>query len=222
VPVVRVLDRYEHPRRNDTTMSNRTTARNRLPRIAAGLLAAGAAVLAVPGVADAAPPFGGSDKLACPGTTIHAKPGQTVVHGTCGNDLIFLSDNAATVYAYGGDDDIRAGWGGKTVTLHLGAGNDEVSNNGDKKVIAYGEAGNDILEGGHLDDALFGGEGHDDLFGGPGANSLHGGNGSDFLDSTSSLDDDAADFVYGGAGADVAIYEQGDHLSQVEAASPTN
>lgn len=204
-----------------TTAAPTTSRSHRLRRLAFGLLATGAAVAAVPGVAGAVPQIG--DKLGCPSTEIRVKPGQTVVHGTCGNDLIFLYDNAVTVYAGDGDDEIRSGWGGKTVTLYLGNGNDTVSTGSDKRVVAFGEAGDDELEGGQLDDVLHGGKGNDDLIGGIGTNVLSGGEGSDLLDSSTwKPGEQAPDWVYGGAGADISIFEPGDHLDGVEAASPAN
>ncbi len=70
----------------------------------------------------------------------------------------------------------------------------------------YGEAGDDVLDGGLLDDVLDGGAGHDQMLGGLGNDILYGGTGNDSLSGMEGLDDlqgDAGDdWLLGGAGTD--------------------
>jgi serralysin len=53
----------------------------------------------------------------------------------------------------------------------------------------FGDAGDDVLEGGEDDDQMFGGDGLDDLFGGDGNDRLSGGAGTDRL--TGGLESDS-------------------------------
>jgi hypothetical protein len=198
-----------------TQHTNRTTTRKsrRLAGLALTLATGAALSSAALGATPASANPGFGDKLACPPTEIHVKSGQKVVHGTCGDDLIFVGfNNNVTVYAGGGDDDIRGGWGaGHTVTVHAGAGNDSVHVNPDKRLVAYGEAGNDELEGGNADDILNGGSGNDELVGSNGGNVLVGDTGDDILDSRDwGSQAFEPDWVIGNAGWDLANWQVGD------------
>jgi Ca2+-binding RTX toxin-like protein len=153
------------------------------------------------------------DKLACPPTEIHVKSDQKVVHGTCGDDLIFVGfNNNVTVYAGGGDDDVRGGWGaGHTVTVYGGAGDDSIHVNPDKRLVAYGEGGDDDIEGGSADDIVNGGSGNDHLTGGNGGNVLVGEAGNDVLDSRDwGSQAFEADWLIGGTGWDIGDAQVGD------------
>ena len=66
----------------------------------------------------------------------------------------------------------------------------------------YGFDGNDLLEGGLLDDKLMGGAGNDELFGRAGSDNLSGGEGDDLLDGAS-----GKDYLRGGAGNDAFAIE---------------
>ena len=83
------------------------------------------------------------------------------------------------------------------------------------RVIAYGGAGSDNLEGHELDDLLFGDEGDDTLIGGWGADVLMGGPGDDRLVGDGiarQVPDDTttdADYLIGGIGIDDLRGDQG-------------
>ena len=204
-------------RSTPSTTSTPTAAPARRRRFA-GLAVALVAGAAITGGALGASPASAqptipSGKLGCAPTEIHVKSGQKVVNGTCGDDLIFVGNNAdVTVYAGGGNDDIRGGWGaGHTVTVYGGAGDDSIHVNPDKRLVAYGEAGNDDIEGGNADDILNGGIGNDELRGSNGGNILVGDAGNDILDSRDWGNQAfEPDWVIGGTGWDLADWQVGD------------
>lgn len=81
--------------------------------------------------------------------------------------------------------------------VYFGGGGDDVFNDpAGVQATAYGDAGNDTLNGGNTDDLLFGGDGYDTLYGNGGNDYLNGGNQGDFLD--------------GGRGNDTLTGESGD------------
>ena len=86
------------------------------------------------------------------------------------NDNLGGSDDAETLFGYGGDDTIRANGGNDTV----------VGGNGDDRI--WGGTGNDIIQGDAGDDLLYGQSGDDRLIGGDGADTLYGGGGIDIAD----------------------------------------
>jgi uncharacterized protein YkwD len=97
----------------------------------------------------------------------------------------------------------------KKILFNGGDGNDVLINDTAVKVIAYGEGGNDYLEGGDGEDKLYGGTGDDiligwkatdKLYGEAGLDQLFGMQGKDTLDG--GADDDA---LFGGAGTDTLI-----------------
>jgi len=80
---------------------------------------------------------------------------------------------------------------------------------------AWGNGGNDYLEGGNASDILEGGDGndtlvgkgmHDQLYGGYGTDRLSGGEGTDILDG--GVGDWCADSLHGGPGMDWFRYDQ--------------
>mgnify|MGYP001263529165 FL=1 len=186
-----------------------TPRRTRRAALALGsLLVAGAAGVASGSVA-------ADFKTPCAGAVIHAQYDNQVVHGTCGDDIIFVGGyTGVTVYAGDGDDSIRGGWGHGVVTVYAGRGNDRVTQN-EKRMIVYGEDGDDFLEGGDDHDVLLGGAGKDTLVGDRGVNYLHGGDGDDILISDST-EANAPDTVLGGAGWDKATVDPGDVTYDVE------
>jgi Ca2+-binding RTX toxin-like protein len=96
-----------------------------------------------------------------------------------GNDLIVLGDLTNTQIA------------DSTVTIHAGAGNDTIDGSlAGKRLVLFGEDGNDLLIGSSKADDLFGGAGDDILIGGSGNDLLDGGGGNDtvrFANATSGV-----------------------------------
>lgn len=102
-------------------------------------------------------------------------------------------------------------------TYHINAGdyNDTavLSGRGDANVLAG--AGNDVVDGSHMQGTLtaFGGEGADVLKGGCGDDHLHGGYGQDVLIGGAGNDvlqgGPGRDFLTGGSGDDLFLFEQG-------------
>ena len=122
------------------------------------------------------------------------------------------TDEADTIYGYGGHDLIRSGDG--VDTIYGGAGNDDVRS-GDDDDTLYGGAGNDRLSGERGDDTIHGGDGDDILSGRTGDDAIYGDAGDDTVsgfygDDTlygGAGDDDVSgyygtDTLYGGSGAD--------------------
>ena len=134
--------------------SNTTSnARRRLALALGCLLAAGTVSMVATSSASAAP---------CIGKKIYATQNGQTLNGTCGADTFYVGQyKTVWVYAGGGDDTIKVGWGGGKVEVHGGDGNDYIHNGGDKQVVAYGDAGNDTLLGGSYTDQLHGGSGTD-------------------------------------------------------------
>ena len=86
--------------------------------------------------------------------------------------------------------------------IFAGAGNDEVR----------GLGGNDHIDGGDGNDRLIGGDGNDRLIGRAGKDTIYGQNGSDIIYA----DDNAFDYLFGGAGRDRFRADAVDRLSEVE------
>lgn len=99
---------------------------------------------------------------------------------------IIGTNNADQIFAFGGDDIVRARAGADFVAA--GGGDDTV----------FAGAGADVVLGGGGADRLFGEAGDDVLVGGNGADRLHGGIGDDILDGG-----DGADILDGGRGFDI-------------------
>jgi len=80
----------------------------------------------------------------------------------------------------GGDDSLEILPGLATpVEVYFGDGQDRLRNAGSAAVIAYGEKGNDRLNGGSKNDRLYGGPGDDVIDGGGGCDEMFGGPGVD-------------------------------------------
>ena len=87
--------------------------------------------------------------------------------------------------------------------LYLGGGRD----------VAYGDLGNDYIDGSYGNDKLYGDAGHDVLKGGLGIDELYGGDGNDTIndlinDTINSPADKQADIIFGGKDNDT-IYTDG-------------
>lgn len=117
--------------------------------------------------------------------TIIGTPGDDVINGTNGDDVIV---------ALGGND-----------TINGGNGNDVICGNAGNDTLNGGN-GNDTLLGSFGDDTLNGGNGNDTLSGGDGNDTLNGNNGDDSLDGGADNDllvgNNGSDSLTGGTGAD--------------------
>jgi Ca2+-binding RTX toxin-like protein len=128
-----------------------------------GALAAGTAATVVPGIASA------GDKVGCAGKTIDATAHGQTLHGTCGNDTFYIRQfSGVTVYAGGGHDTVRAGFGTGDVHFYMEGGNDTVLNPNNREIWAHGGAGNDTMYGSTGYDAFYGGTGTDAVAVNPG------------------------------------------------------
>lgn len=168
-----------------------------------------------PAVASAAPiGSGGTLNSGCPGKTIYARANNQTIVGTDCNDLIFVSGYVGvTVYAGGGDDDVRGGYNTGTTTVYLGAGNDQLTAKGTITLVAYGEDGNDTMSGSSVGSTLMGGNGDDILESQGGSSYLNGGAGND----TMSARNGKIDAIVGETGHDSAWVDHGvDHIVGVE------
>jgi hypothetical protein len=113
---------------------------------------------------------------------------QATIVGTPGNDVIEGTDGRDVILALGGDDqvkgrkgkDVICGSGGKD-KLKGGRAGDTVKGQGDRDRL-NGSRGKDKLEGDNGADKLRGGRGKDRLEGGPDNDTLRGGRGRDSLD----------------------------------------
>jgi Ca2+-binding RTX toxin-like protein len=93
--------------------------------------------------------------------------------------------------------DIRPGVA-TPLEVHFGAGLDRLRNSGSGGVVAFGDDGNDRLEGGSAHDLLFGGSGDDLIDGGAGDDWIEGG--------------DDGDTLFGGEGDDTILGGRGNDL----------
>lgn len=118
--------------------------------------------------------------------TIIGTPGDDVIYGTNGSDVIV---------GLGGNDTIYGGNGNDVI---CGDGGDDTLNGGNGEDTLLGSFGNDTLNGGNGDDALSGGYDVDELYGGNGNDVLHGGPNNDLL-----AGEKGDDTLTGGTGADL-------------------
>ena len=108
--------------------------------------------------------------------TIVGTPGNDVINGTSGNDVIVgLGGN--DIINGGNGDDVICGNAGND-TLNGGNGNDTLLGSFGNDTL-NGNNGDDSLDGGADNDALAGNNGNDTLTGSTGADSFNGGSGSD-------------------------------------------
>ncbi len=126
--------------------------------------------------------------------TIIGTPGDDVINGTNGNDVIVGMGGNDTINGVNGDDVICGDAGNDTLngsngndTLLGGSGNDTLDGANGNDTLTGGAGndsltggnGDDVLDGGDNDDTLVGNNGNDTLTGGSGADSFSGGNGAD-------------------------------------------
>jgi Ca2+-binding RTX toxin-like protein len=165
--------------------------------------------------------------------TSNAEAISVSVNGT--DNSIYIVENSTTTYGPYSPSTITqyikilAGGGNDSVYVdHEGAG--EVS----EKIMAYGDAGNDYIEGANLADTLYGGDGADQIrayggndviWAGAGNDTLYGGDGSDDLKCEGGDDlaygdgvnETGDDTVYGGDGYDSLYGGNGDDVLNGEA-----
>jgi uncharacterized protein len=127
--------------------------------------------------------------------TIVGTPGDDIIHGTNGNDVIVGLGGNDIIYGGNGNDVICGNAGNDT--LYGGNGND----------VLLGGTGNDVLDGANGDDTLYGGDGIDTLDGGNDNDSLNGGRGDDILNGGNGNDlligEIGSDILTGGNGNDI-------------------
>ena len=121
-------------------------------------------------------------------------PGDDVILGTSGPDVINAGAGNDTICGGGGDDIINAGNGADHV--FAGDGDDVVTAGQGRDFIDAG-AGDDFVSGGKGKDTIDGRTGNDDLRGNEGTDELRGGNGDDELRGGQK-----ADVINGGSGDD--------------------
>ena len=161
--------------------------------------AAGSVLEKVTVVVRAAP---GSPTCAGVAATIVATPGEPILSGTPGPDVIIGGTGTTTIRGGGGDDTICVPSG--DVAVRGGPGDDTLrGGSGSNQLV--GGPGNDALAGLGGDDRLVGGAGNDRLKGNAGADHLLGGTGSDTIDGRRGPDQ-----INGGAGSDVVRGGSGD------------
>ncbi|MFI7463510.1 hypothetical protein [Nonomuraea sp. NPDC049646] len=134
-----------------------------------------------------------------------------------GRDLIIGGAGKETVSAGGGADRVEAGGGQDVVCgergddrLAGGSGDDRVSG-GSGDDTALGDDGADEVTGGSGDDTLYGGAHDDTVVGESGQDRAFGGDGDDLVigGTRTAGKDDKGDFLYGDAGADELIGDNG-------------
>ena len=124
------------------------------------------------------------------------------IYGYGGHDLIRSGDGADTIYGGAGNDDVRSG--DDDDTLYGGAGNDRLSGERGDDTL-HGGDGDDILSGRTGDDAIYGDAGDDTVSGFYGDDTLYGGAGNDNISGYY-----GTDTLYGGSGADYMRGGEGD------------
>ena len=126
------------------------------------------------------------------------------IYGYGGHDLIRSGDGVDVIYGGAGNDDARGG--DDDDTLYGGAGNDRLSGERGDDII-YGGDGDDILSGRTGDDAIYGDAGDDTVSGFYGDDTLYGGAGNDNISGYY-----GTDTLYGGSGADYMRGGEGDDI----------
>ncbi|MBI5566980.1 MAG: ExeM/NucH family extracellular endonuclease, partial [Chloroflexi bacterium] len=119
--------------------------------------------------------------------TIVGTPGDDVLYGTNGADVIAGLGGNDTIYG-GNDDDVICGYAGNDTliggnghdTLIGSYGNDGLDG-GNGNDTLFDSDGNNVLDGGNGNDTLTGGSGNDTLAGGNGDDTVRGGRGNDTL-----------------------------------------
>jgi hypothetical protein len=128
--------------------------------------------------------------------------GHLYINGDAANNQVTVSDYGATLVKVTADGVnkyfAKSAIAYNDAIFHGGNGDDKFSNGSSLRAVAFGDNGNDTLNGGKGNDLLVGGFGNDRLIGGAGVDTLHGQDGNDYLDGGAGN----ADILWGGAGAD--------------------
>lgn len=142
---------------------------------------------------------------ACDGkpATIVAAPGQAVVQGTPGDDVIVALVGSHSVRGRDGDDTICTGPGADLV--EGGAGRDRIIDAGGKNTVR-GDGGNDTIVTGSGSDEIAGGNGNDTVYAGGGDDQVDGGSGRDTITTGA-----GSDRIDAGAGSDTVNAGGGDN-----------
>ncbi len=179
--------------------------------------------------------LGGNDSITTGSgnDTLVGGAGVELMKGMSGNDSLYGDSGADTLYGGDGDDSQFGGaeadkvygeagndvlWGDDGTDYLYGGANDDVLHGGDGTDELYGEAGNDLLEGDAGTDLLYGGAGSDELNGGASNDKLYGDADNDILNTGSG----AKEFMTGGAGSDVFVFEAADFTSGVKSQEYVN
>ena len=146
------------------------------------------------------------------------------IFGDAGNDVIVSSDDGVILIDGVEELIVRAGGGNDTVTIGSLAGTDiaqssvtVMGGDGDdlidgfdseRRIVAYGESGNDLVAGGDGNDHLSGGAGNDALYGFGGNDVIFGDSGNDVIvwyHGGLYFGSDGDDVVDGGDGNDLLV-----------------
>lgn len=125
--------------------------------------------------------------------------------GGYGNDCLFGENGHDSLIGFDGTDTLSGGYGSDTLS---GQDNNDELFGGNGWDCILGGAGHDILNGENGNDKLFGEDGFDTVQGGLGNDLLDGGSaldrcyGDDGNDTLRHTDNDSADSLFGGGGAD--------------------
>lgn len=150
-----------------------------------------------------------------------ARTGIVTIHGTELRDeaRVAIVDNRLEVTLTTDGETITNAFKAsqvKKINFYGGDGDDRFINDSSKPSIAWGESGNDYLEGGPANDRLFGGEGDDILVGFGGDDRLFGEDGNDYLFGLAGMDrlegGPGDDHLFGGLAADKLIDSWGQNV----------
>ncbi len=131
-------------------------------------------------------------------------PGNEVINGTAGRDLLIGNGGNDVIFGMGGDDCISGGDGSDVI--YGDGGNDRIlgGNHGD---VIYGGAGNDVVYGGAGNDVVNAEGGNDVVYGGDDNDTINGGSGTDVIYGDKGNDilsgEGDADVIDGGVGDDI-------------------
>ncbi|WP_276309813.1 Ig-like domain-containing protein [Limnohabitans planktonicus] len=123
---------------------------------------------------------------------------ESLIETIGGNDTIYSSDGASSVYGGGGNDLITTGFSADSVSGHTG--DDTINTNAGNDTV-FGGSGNDVINSGAGSDSIYANDGLDTVYGGDGADSISGGIGDDWLDGGA-----GDDSIVGGEGTVGTIF----------------
>ena len=149
------------------------------------------------------------------GTKARVESGGRVVLDGYEDIIIIGSDFMDSLHSYKGSDGIIDAGSGKdkvisdATQVKLGAGNDryEAYSEGINLISAWGERGNDKMDGNKLSNLLMGGEGNDNIKGYDGNDTLNGGTGNDQIAGGS-----GDDYIKAGRGDDIIKLGSGNDI----------